>query len=124
MKSFSGNTGPGRKPKFFPGEVAWWAEQDTHVVVVDWKSDAEGRGSYRVIRLQSLYPHRRVGPAVWALSHKLSRIKGRPRAERSRSVYRANERIPERGCACQCCPHVAMELSDVGADGGFAWEEE
>ncbi len=123
MKSWSKNKGPGRKPKFVPGEIVRIKEDGTMAVVVDYRQDKRQRGEYRVVRLiyrsQPIYP---AGRAVWYKANLLDRTEDRAKADIVRSRYNANERIGERGCSCQCCIHEAYKPSDVRPDGTYVWE--
>lgn len=132
MKSFKRRGVRGPKLKFEPGELAlyWGVERKLpiplYVVIVDHKADVRGRGTYRFLRLIGKgSPHRRYGPAIWGVSSDLDRIEGRPKADTSRRIWNVNKRIKqayERGCQCNCCPHVAVRPSHVRRDGTFKWD--
>jgi len=125
LKSWSTNKGPGRKPKFFPGEIVRIKDDGVMAVVVDYRQDVRKRGQYRVVRLiyrsQPIYA---AGRAVWYKANLLARTNERDHADIVRHTYNANERIPDRGCTCQCCPHIKIKISDIGDQGQLAWEDE
>ena len=71
-------------------------------VVVDYRTKVKW-GRYRVVRTDKIGRNGR-GEAIWVDStmlHSLNKQSKRPGI-----VYRANQRLGERGCACQCCHHV------------------
>ncbi len=72
-------------------------------VVVEYRTKVKW-GRYRVIRTdsQGRYPR---GVAIWVDSTNLQ-SQGR-QSKRPGIVYRANQRLGDRGCSCQCCHHVA-----------------
>ncbi len=82
-------------------------------VVVDYRTKVKW-GRYRVIRTdsQGRYPR---GEAIWVDSTNLE-SQGR-QSKRPGIVYRANQRLGDRGCACQCCLHVKGFESGVGRHG-------
>ena len=71
-------------------------------VVVDYRSKVRW-GRYLVVRTDAIgrNPH---GPAIWVDSFEL---KGRGLySKRPGIVYRANQKLGDRGCVCNCCHHV------------------
>ena len=108
----------GRKRRFTEGQVVTYADQPC--VVVGYRQDRKGRGSYRLVRVLHLPAGRAFGPSVWVASEK---IVDNPHPDR-RSVtvraVKANDRLgPDRGCTCQCCPHVSIPLSAILGGGEF-----
>ena len=114
----------GRKPKFQPGDVAAYPDGTTqHVAIVDWRSDSKGRGEYRIIRVTHPRNGHLYGDTTWVKSYLLHPMPFT--FKRAVAVYRANEKLGtagERGCRCNCCPHTAIPLSDIRADGTYKWE--
>ena len=124
--------GPGRMLKFQPGELAIHKDHGLVVIVAYRYYEPAQRGQYRSIRLLSLYPFKRVGPATWAETWNLTKLSEdsvppvQPLSWKSVRVYETNKRLgetaAERGCSCQCCIHTAVSVSSVRADGSFTWE--
>lgn len=131
----------GRRPNATKHEVVWWmvegadknlepVEYRQYGVVLKYRVLPSGDRSYRVVRLMNPHNGRLFGPAVWISNHRIKRREadtpGR-RHLRGARVVAANDRIGTgdvRGCHCQCCPHVAMNVSDVLDDGQFKWDKE
>lgn len=115
----------GRKRKFKMGRRVSWSDMDLegnpyrqHGVVVDYSQDAEKRGRYRVIRIHgSPTGGQLYGPPFyldsWLLADEGTTYR------RAVGTYRRNEAIGDRGCACNCCLHVARSRSSVRLDGTF-----
>ena len=72
-------------------------------VVVDYRSNVHSY-RYRVVRTDSQGRNPR-GAAIWVDSTRL-KSQGN-QSKRPGIVYRANQRLGDRGCVCQCCHHVA-----------------
>ena len=72
-------------------------------VVVDYRSNVHSY-RYRVIRTDSQGRNPR-GAAIWVDSTRLTSQDRQ--SKRPGIVYRANQRLGDRGCVCQCCHHVA-----------------
>jgi len=116
----------GRKRKFTTGDVVWWGRKHSSAVVVDYRQDYKGRGEYRVVRLLAASGGKAYGPAIWVQSHFLSNnTSPRNRRDSARTIWRANQRIgdKDRGCTCNCCPHIAMTRSEINHDGTFTSDE-
>lgn len=111
----------GRKRKFQLGDVANWADQEW-VVIVDWQRRA-GKGMYRCIRLQHPLNGLMYGAAFYALPQDLYPTTQPNRFRSTVKIYKANERLEERGCTCNCCAHVEIPVSDIRSDGTFRWEQ-
>ena len=119
-----------RNRKFQMGDVAeWskpivWAQTYTNVtyfaIVVDYQQDGTGRGMYRVVRTLHPINGATFGEPVWVGPHYLTPmdVPNRPRAVR---IYKANERLEERECSCQCCTHEAIPERSVRIDGTIDW---
>jgi hypothetical protein len=95
----------GRPYKFEIGEVV--STNLDRWAVVDRRP-----GEYRLVRLDArFYPY---GPALWFSSWKLHGILGIGGAsQQAPRNYRANSKLTDRGCDCQCCPHVRIPPSEV-----------
>ncbi len=71
-------------------------------VVVEYRSKVKW-GRYRIVQTDSLGRNKK-GAAVWVDS---TEFKGTGvLSKRPGIVYRANQRLGDRGCSCQCCHHV------------------
>ena len=104
-----------RNRKFQMGDVAWWQKPIVGVldvawvkyfaIIVDYKQDGTGRGRYRVVRTLHPVSGATFGEPVWVDPQELTPmdVPNRPRAVR---IYKANERLEERGCSCACCAPV------------------
>ncbi len=79
-----------------------FAVRPRYGVVVDYRSHVHSY-RYRVIRTDSQGRNPR-GAAIWVDSTNLE-SQGR-QSKRPGIVYRANQRLGDRGCSCQCCHHV------------------
>ncbi len=90
--------GPGRPRKFRMGDTAYFDDRKD-VVVVDYKATPKD-SYYRIMRLPIL------GKAIWVTSTLLDGT-GRVNTDALR-IYRANERLEDRECDCQCCVHQAI----------------
>ena len=120
------------KFKFKIGDMAlWWKQMSldgsttdvlTHCVIVDFKQDGFGRGYYRVVRTLHPVNGAPYGEAVWVQPHDLV-VTRHPNRYKTALIYRANERMEERGCRCNCCPHEAIARSVINDDGTFKWED-
>lgn len=113
----------GRKRKFGIAEVV--TSRGRPAVVVDYRQDTRGRGQYRIVRLTSLPSGRGYGPAIWQDSHLLLPYPWDDARPTAVKMYRANERLgdADRGCACQCCAHVAIPPGMIRSDGTLEGEE-
>ena len=112
-----------RPRKFKMGEVAKWGRQP--VVIVDWRSDDAGRGEYRIVRTLGL-TGKAFGPARWLDSNQIDRYRAtdkrpwymRPTVLRTvRANIRLGDDHEDRGCTCNCCPHVAIPAGVIRQDG-------
>ncbi len=81
---------------------ASYASLAQYGVVVDYRSNVHSY-RYRVVRTDSQGRYGR-GAAIWVDSTNL-KSQGR-QSKRPGIVYRANQRLGDRGCVCQCCHHV------------------
>lgn len=127
-----GGSTPGRKHKFRPGDGAWYevrieaddsGEATPHewyrqyCYVVDW-AVKNGRGHYRVVRMTGGHLGATPwGRPIWMISYELH-----PTGRWWHGLlmqYRANERLEERGCTCNCCVHEAIPRSTLNRDGTF-----
>ncbi len=120
-----------RLRKFMFGDVALWdkpvegvanvASMCYFCIIVDYAQDGSGRGMYRVIRTLHPVAGATFGEPVWVGPHCLRPmdVPNRPTAVR---VYRANEKLIERGCSCVCCAHEAIPKGQIRADGTFRYE--
>jgi hypothetical protein len=111
----------GRPRKYRLGDVVSYEGEPA--VVVDYRQDGRKRGSYRLIRLISLPAGRPYGPAVWVQSYKVDNNDWPDRRWTAVQNFRANSRLGDRGCTCQCCPHLAIPPSAVRSDGTLEGEE-
>ena len=119
------------KFKFKIGDVAVWAKplsingattkQHYSCIIVDFKQDGFGRGYYRVVRTMHPVNGATYGEAVWVQPHYLDRVDD-PNRYKTALIYRANERMEERGCRCNCCAHQAIARSEIMDDGTFKWD--
>ena len=95
------------RPRKADRDAVVLVDEPSYAVIIDYRSNVYW-GRYQAIRTDKLGRAPR-GPAFWLDSPELEPI-GRI-SRRPGRIYRANERYfgpPElRGCACQCCPHVA-----------------
>ena len=122
-----------RLRKFKLGDLCLWNKPINGVldiesmqyfgIVVDYTQDGTGRGRYRVIRTLHPISGATFGEPVWVDPHFLIPldVPNRPTAVR---VYRANEKLIERGCTCMCCAHEAIPKGQIRADGTFRYEQE
>ena len=122
-----------RLRKFKLGDLCLWNKPINGVldiesmqyfgIVVDYTQDGTGRGRYRVIRTLHPISGATFGEPVWVDPHYLIPldVPNRPTAVR---VYRANEKLIERGCTCMCCAHEAIPKGQIRADGTFRYEQE
>jgi len=121
-----------RLRKFQMGDAATWLKPIAGVpnvdtikyfcIIVDYAQDGTGRGMYRVVRTLHPIAGATFGEPVWVGPHYLLPldVPNRPTAVR---VYRANEKLLERGCSCMCCAHEAIPKGQIRADGTFRWDE-
>ena len=115
-----------RNRKFGMGDSAIWQKPIagvtgfTHMtyfaIIVDYKQDGTGRGMYRVVRTLHPVSGATFGEPVWVAPQELKPTMwaNRPRAVR---IYKANERLTERGCSCSCCAHEAYWEGSIRNDG-------
>ncbi len=115
-----------RLRKFQMGDVAYWVKPIEGVpdiqsmkyfaIIVDYTQDGTGRGRYRVVRTLHPVSGATFGEPVWVDPQVLTPldVPNRPRAVR---IYKANERLEERGCSCACCAHEAYPEGGIRADG-------
>jgi hypothetical protein len=115
-----------RNRKFQLGDVALWTKPiaavkgieaiDYFAIIVDYKQDGAGRGMYRVVRTVHPVSGATFGEPVWTAPQELTPmdVPNRPRAVR---IYKANERLQERGCSCSCCAHEAYPERGIRNDG-------
>ena len=115
-----------RNRKFQLGDVAYWLKPLEGVfgipampyfaIIVDYRQDGTGRGMYRVVRTVHPVSGATFGEPVWTGPHYLKPmdVPNRPRAVR---IYKANERLEERGCSCACCAHEAYPERGIRSDG-------
>ncbi len=115
-----------RLRKFQMGDAATWVKPIAGVegigsmkyfaIIVDYTQDGTGRGMYRVVRTLHPVSGATFGEPVWTGAHTLIPldVPNRPRAVR---IYKANERLEERGCSCMCCAHEAYPEGGIRADG-------
>lgn len=94
-----------------------------YAIVVDRKADKQNRGEYGMIR--TLHPKNGAlfGEVFFMPPHLILKTDYHPR-KKTLGVYRANNRMPNRGCTCNCCPHEAIPRSDIRRDGTFSWEHD
>ena len=111
----------GRRRKFKYGEMAidkggqLWA-------IVDYYQDNQGRGRYRGIRVTNQYNGKLYGDSAWLEVYDLRRTIWK--YKRARKVYRGNEKLPGRGCVCNCCIHVSIPAGDLTPEGEFKYDVE
>ena len=120
-----------RLRKFQLGDLCLWnkpiegvkgiASMQYFGIIVDYAQDGTGRGRYRVIRTLHPISGTTFGEPVWVDPHFLIPldVPNRPTAVR---VYRANNKLEERGCTCMCCAHEAIPKGQIRADGTFRYE--
>ena len=103
----------GRHRKHDLGDIV----EDIHTrrlaVVVEYDDTPDAR-RYRVVPLDAR--KRRRGDAYWTESWVLQST-GEHSGTASIKTYRANAKLPDRGCECQCCVHEAIDLSLFGFIG-------
>src|SRR3972149_1315983 len=106
----------GRKCRFSVGQVVRY--RGLPCVVVDYRQDRKGRGTYRLVRLTHLPAGRGFGSAVWVPSEKIGDHPPVDNRHTAVSVVKANDKLePDRGCACQCCAHVSIPLGVILSSG-------
>ena len=109
----------GRKRKFQFGDVVL---DGIHMaVIVDWER-RHGKGEYRVVRVLHPVNGAMYGPALWRLPQLLVPTDYPNRFRSTVKIYKANEKLEERGCACNCCAHTAIPVLVIRSDGTFRWE--
>ena len=121
----------GRIRKFQIGDVAYWHKLVEGVkgipamyyfaVIVDYRQDGAGRGKYRVVRTLHPVAGATFGEPAWVQPERLTPLDV-PNRQTAVKVYRANERLEERGCRCSCCAHEAIPKGQIKQDGTFRWE--
>ncbi len=121
-----------RNRKFAIGAVVKWHKPIVGVpgtavvpyfcIVVDYTQDGTGRGLYRIVR--ALHPENGAsfGESVWVGPHYLTAMDFPNRMTAVR-VYRANEKLIDRGCECNCCAHEAIPKGLIRKDGTFTWND-
>ena len=125
-----GGSTPGRKHKFRPGDGCWWTAFDSEGVpyrqygyVVGWEMKSGSRGYYHVIRLTAgHFGARPYGRPVWIVSYNLT-----PTGKWWKGLmmqFRANRKLAERGCSCQCCVHEAIPRSVLKLDGTLKGDDD
>ena len=122
-----------RLRKFQLGDVALWDKPIGGVddfaidsmqyfcIIVDYAQDGTGRGMYRVVRTLHPVAGATFGEPVWVGPHNLTPMNVPNRLTAVR-VYRANEKLIERGCSCVCCAHEAIPKGLIRTDGTFRYE--
>jgi len=118
--------------KFQLGDAATWVKPIDGVpdietvryfcIVVDYTQDGTGRGRYRVVRTLHPISGATFGEPVWVDPHFLIPLDV-PNRLTAVSVYRANNKLIERGCTCMCCAHEAIPKGQIRADGTFRYEK-
>jgi hypothetical protein len=111
----------GRNRKFDEGDRVHVSTKHVIIdgVIVDYRQDDKLRGEYRVQRQINNWA---AGPPVWQDTWTLTGTSGVNR--RLVNTYRKNLAIPDRGCKCNCCVHVAVPLGEVRLDGTFKGDDE
>lgn len=123
----------GRKRKFEEGSVVFGYKDIAGVdeltsmpffgVVIDYKLDIRGRGEYGVVRVLHPVNGAPYGELFYMVPHHLV-----PTVYPNRSTvarrYRANQRLIERECECNCCAHEAIPVSMITKKGTFSWEKD
>ena len=120
-----------RNRKFQLGDVALWNKRvdgvpgipsmDYFAIVVDYTQDGTGRGRYRVVRTLHPVSGATFGEPAWTDPQHLLAMNV-PNRQTAVSIYRANEKLIERGCTCMCCAHEAIPKGQIRKDGTFRWE--
>ena len=124
----------GRRRKFRMGDVAYGTkpiegvpfgidEMQYFGVIVNYRRDPRGKGMYHVVRTLHPVSGATYGPPMWVSPEKLTATGVRNRWMAKR-VYKANNRLVERGCSCMCCAHEAIPNGMIRADGSFTWIHE
>ena len=115
-----------RKRKFQAGDICIVSgeEMPQYAVIVDYRQDGTGRGEYRVQRVLHPLNGGAVGPAVWRGPHFLLKVADLPTRAANVRIYNANQKLEDRGCSCNCCPHEAIPRSMIRKDGTFRWDDE
>ncbi len=90
--------GPGRPRKFVMGQLAV-KDGDQWCTVVDYKASPKD-SYYRVIRSVPLRK------PLWVSSTTLAPVDGM--SIDTLRIYKANERLTDRDCTCNCCVHQAV----------------
>ena len=109
--------------KFQNDDVALWYDQ--WVAIIDYRQDSAGNGFYRVLSITHMPAGQCYGQPRWVAAFRLDKPAERYKYRRARTVVNANERLgtsQERGCSCNCCPHLAMTSREIRPDGTLAWE--
>ena len=129
----------GRPRKFKDGDIAWYervgyrpeGEPITYRqygVVVGYNRNEQFPtfpGHYKIVRLTSdSWKGTTFGGTIWLQSNKLHRAAVKYRRPVVVRRYRNNQKIPDRGCYCNCCVHTAIPAGMVNNDGSFKWDEE
>lgn len=122
----------GRKRKFQLGDICLWNKpidsehletMRSYAVIVDYKKDATGRGIYRVQRVLHPINGGAFGEAVWVLPQWLIPTPEYTPRMRNVWIYKANEKMPLRGCTCNCCAHESLPHGSIRKDGTFTWDD-
>jgi len=129
--------GPGRPRKFDEGDLCWWPAQAFTVdgrpveirqygLVVGRIPTKTGDGrktKYAVIRTRRASPGSfTYGEVIVVKSWRLRKVKSQPFRKAAQRFWH-NLRLQDRGCACNCCIHVAIAPGEILPDGRFRWEE-
>lgn len=119
--------------KFMMGDVVRWEKAIKvngtalrsmlyFAIIVDYRQDGTGRGMYRVVRTLHPVSGATFGEPVWVGPHDLVPMDV-PNRQTAVRAYRANEKLTERGCSCECCAHEAIPKGQIMADGSFRRDE-
>jgi len=121
----------GRTRKFEIGDVAFWYKPVEGVpnvetmhyfcIIVEYKQDGRGKGRYRVIRTTHPENGATFGEPAWVNTYDIYPLDV-PNRQTAVSIYKANQKLVERGCTCNCCAHEAIPKGQIRKDGTFRWE--
>ncbi len=129
--------GPGRPRKLEEGDLCWWpvnaTTPDGQTVRIRQYGLAVGRipsspvkygTEYAVIRTRRPSPMSfAYGEVLIVPSWKITKVRGQRFRTAARRFW-ANVRLGDRGCACNCCTHVAIAPGEIRPDGRFVWEDD
>lgn len=120
-----------RTRKFEIGDVAVWTKSIEGIcgtpavryfaIIVEYKQDGRGKGRYRVIRTLHPVSGATFGEPAWVNTYNLTPMDV-PNRQTAVSIYKANQKLVERGCSCNCCAHEAIPKGQIRKDGTFRWE--